>query len=49
MCDLLSAEEWRRELTEALLDTATSLTGEQILQVRNRVVELARTHGWVVS
>lgn len=48
-CDLLSAAEFTQELTEALLVASPSLSGEQILQVRKRIVELARTHNWVES
>ncbi|MEU5404346.1 cold shock domain-containing protein [Streptomyces sp. NPDC005963] len=48
-CDLLSAAEFTQEITEALLAASPSLTGEQILQVRRRIVELARTHNWVES
>ena len=49
VCDLLSAAEFRQELTEALLEVSPSLTGEQILQVRKRVIEVARAHSWVES
>ncbi|MEI5103141.1 cold shock domain-containing protein [Streptomyces sp. PmtG] len=42
-----SADAFARDLTEALLDSAGSLTGEQIKQVRACVVEFVRTRGWV--
>ena len=49
LTDVLSAVEFRRELTEALLEAVPTLTGGQILQVRQRLDELARKHGWVES
>lgn len=48
-CDLLSPAEFRQELTEALLEVSPTLTGEQILQIRERLLELARVHSWVES
>jgi cold shock protein len=47
LCDLLSASELQHELTEALLIAVPSLTGEQILQARRKIIELARSHNWV--
>jgi cold shock CspA family protein len=46
MCDVLSAGELERELTETLLHTDPALSGPQILDVRKRVVVLAQSHGW---
>lgn len=47
MCDLLSAAELERELTETLLHTDPAVSGAQILDIRKRVVVLAQSHGWV--
>jgi cold shock protein len=47
MCDVLSAAEFTQELTEQLLSNAPSLTGQQLLEVRQCVLESARKHGWV--
>lgn len=47
MCDVLSREEFSQELTEGLLTNAPTLTGQQILQVRQSVLENARKHGWI--
>ena len=47
MCDVLPTAVFSQELTEVLLETAASLTGGQILQVRKCVVGLARKHGWI--
>lgn len=44
-----AADAFTRDLTEALLDSVGSLTGDQIKQVRACVVDLARTRGWVTS
>jgi cold shock protein len=47
MCDVLSQEEFTTELTELLLTTMPTLTGQQILEVRQAMLEVARKHGWV--
>ncbi|MCX4581354.1 cold shock domain-containing protein [Streptomyces sp. NBC_01571] len=46
LCDVLSAEELSRELTELLLLAEPSLTGQQILDVRRRLLVCAEQHGW---
>jgi cold shock protein len=47
MCDLLSQAEFRGELTEVLLNTIPALTGPQILEVRQGILEFAKARGWV--
>lgn len=47
LCDVFSQEELSREITELLLAAAPTLTAEQILLIRRRVVEFGRGHGWV--
>jgi cold shock protein len=47
MCDVLSQSELNTELTELLLRALPALTGPQILEVRQGVLEFARTRGWV--
>jgi cold shock CspA family protein len=47
MCDVLSAAEFGQELTELLVSSIPSLTGQQVLQVRKSVLESAKSHGWV--
>ncbi|MET8767335.1 cold shock domain-containing protein [Streptomyces sp. NPDC004658] len=47
VCDVLSADEYRHEVTESLLTAVPSLTGEQIRQVRATLVELGQSHGWI--
>lgn len=48
-CDILSAKEYRDEVTEALLTAAPTMTAEQILRARQRLSALAASHGWVES
>jgi cold shock protein len=47
MCDVLSREEFSQEIAELLLANAPTLTGQQILQVRESMLECARKHGWI--
>ena len=47
MCDVLSRDEFGQELAELLLANASTLTGQQILQVRESILECARKHGWI--
>ncbi|MEU1460562.1 cold shock domain-containing protein [Streptomyces sp. NPDC005727] len=46
LCDVLTPDEYLHEVTEILLATAPSLTGEQILQVRLGLLRFGRNHGW---
>ncbi len=45
--DVLSVDEFKRTVTEILLESAPTITGEQIQQVRMAFESLARRHGWV--
>jgi CspA family cold shock protein len=47
LCDVLTAAAFRQEVTELFLDTAPSLTGTQIVQLRQVLLSLAQRHGWV--
>jgi CspA family cold shock protein len=47
MCDVLSPAEFTGELTELLLNAIPALTGSQIVEVRQGMLEFARTRGWV--
>jgi cold shock protein len=47
LCDVLSPAEFGQELTELLLSNVPSLTGKQVLEVRQSVLESAKKHGWV--
>ncbi|MFI1411805.1 cold-shock protein [Streptomyces sp. NPDC020707] len=46
LCDVLSTEEFAREVTEVLLAEVPSLTGEQILRIRGGLAQFAKNHGW---
>jgi cold shock CspA family protein len=46
MCDVLSTAEFGGELTELLLKTLPALTGPQILEVRQTMLEFAAKRGW---
>ncbi|MFB7470172.1 cold-shock protein [Kitasatospora sp. NPDC056184] len=45
-CDVLTSAELLVEVTELLLEQVPSLTGEQVLKVRNAVLQCAKAHGW---
>jgi cold shock CspA family protein len=47
LCDVLSAAELRQEVTDFLLAVDPTLTGKQILVVREGFTKIAGSHGWV--
>ncbi|MFF4121505.1 cold-shock protein [Streptomyces sp. NPDC001714] len=49
MCDVLGADEYLRDVTELLLNTAAAppLDAQQILAVRRDLVQFAAKRGWV--
>ncbi|MFJ4273965.1 cold-shock protein [Streptomyces coelicoflavus] len=47
MCDVLSSDEYRRDVTELLLTSSPQLTAEQILIIRGALVKFSEGHGWV--
>ena len=47
MCDVLSERDFAIEVTETLLQHVPSLTGSQLVQIRQRLGDLARAHGWL--
>jgi CspA family cold shock protein len=46
-CDVLTAGELREEVTETMLARVPSLSGQQIIAVRQSFLELARKHCWI--
>ena len=46
-CDVLSVAEYSFEVTELLLGAAPWMTGEQIKQLREQLVQHGKSHGWV--
>lgn len=49
LCDVLSPDEFRRELTETLIEASPSLTAAQIVQIRRGAHSLAVAHGWIIN
>lgn len=47
MCDVLSQSEFAGALTEMLLKTIPALTGPQILEVRQGMLDFAKKRGWI--
>ncbi|MEU1484591.1 cold shock domain-containing protein [Streptomyces sp. NPDC005752] len=47
LCDVLSTDEFVRDVTEVLLESAPALTAEHILQVRQGLLQFAKNRGWV--
>jgi cold shock CspA family protein len=45
--EVLSPAVFGHEITELLLETAPDLTGKQVLQLRQSLLELAQKRGWV--
>ncbi|GAA4616337.1 cold-shock protein [Saccharopolyspora hordei] len=45
--DVLSAKEFHDLITESLLSASPTMTAEQILQVRQKLTQVAVRHGWV--
>lgn len=46
LCDILSGKEYTVEVTESLLGCA-SLTAEQVVDIRRRLLHIAQAHGWI--
>ncbi|MFF8281325.1 cold-shock protein [Streptomyces albus] len=46
LCDVLSVAEYTSAVTELLLEAAPGLTGAQILDIRRRLVQFGKHHGW---
>ncbi|MGW2051071.1 cold-shock protein [Streptomyces sp. NPDC001858] len=47
MCDVLTGEEYRRDITELLLTAGPALTADQILQIRHELTKFGESHGWI--
>jgi cold shock CspA family protein len=46
-CEVLSAAEFRNELTESFIQAVPDLTAAQIVRLRNGVIALAAGYGWI--
>jgi hypothetical protein len=40
-------DKFAQELTEVIIKGVPSVTGQQTVQLRKHLVDLARKHGWV--
>jgi cold shock protein len=47
LCDVLSAAEFGQKITDTLIDAAPEMTGAQIVQARQQLIDFAQRHGWV--
>jgi CspA family cold shock protein len=47
ICDVLSTKEFLDEVTEILLNASPTVTAEQILRIRQGLVRIADSHGWI--
>ncbi|MFF5258103.1 cold-shock protein [Actinomadura viridis] len=47
LCDVLTAAEFRHEITELFLERGPDLTGAQMLRLREGILALAQKHRWV--
>lgn len=46
LCEVLSEQELRTEITESLLNSVPDLTAAQVVAVRQLVLRVAQEHGW---
>lgn len=46
LCDVLSRAEYSEEVTETLVSGVPTLTGQQIIQIREHLLRVAHKHGW---
>lgn len=46
-CEILSEREFLQQVTNLLLESASYLTGAQIIDIRQAMVQFARKNGWV--
>jgi len=47
VCDVLTGDEFIRDITELLLKAGPGLTAEQILQLRHELKKFSESHGWI--
>lgn len=45
--DVLSEAAYARHITEVLINVAPSVSGGQVVQIRQELIAFARKHGWV--
>lgn len=47
MCDVLTSRQFGTEIVEILIQKVSTLTGGQIVQIRQHLTEHARSHNWI--
>lgn len=47
LCEVLSPSEFTQKVTELLIGAAPEMTAQQIVAVRGRLAEFARSNGWL--
>ncbi|MEU9191200.1 cold shock domain-containing protein [Streptomyces sp. NPDC048484] len=47
MCDALSTAEFMQEVTDVIIERVPTATSEQIVQFRQSLATIARSHGWL--
>lgn len=47
LCEVIPGAEFAQAITDILIDSAPSVTGAQIAQIRQRLVAYARRYGWL--
>jgi cold shock protein len=48
-CEVFSEDEFSGHVTKLILEAVPQLTGEQIVQLRGRMLEFARANSWVAG
>lgn len=47
LCDVISTAEFSQQVTDVLINTVPTITAGQIVEVRTRLLDHARRHGWI--
>jgi cold shock protein len=47
LCEVVTSAEYGREITDVLIATVPTMTGAEMVQVRQRLSEYARARGWL--
>jgi CspA family cold shock protein len=49
LCDALVTDQYLREVTDVIIAAVPSMTGQQIIDLRERMCEFSRGHGWIID
>lgn len=47
LCDVITTDEFSRRVTDILINAVPTMTAGQIVEVRTRLLDHARRHGWI--